>query len=78
MFSLTTDSGAVSHFIDNQLLNRIKDNMLDYVNLDPLVTMVVAGRHLPRDLGKRTRLVLFNDQHGGIRFPAMVVPGLGR
>ena len=42
-FSMTADSGACSHFIDNQLLPGIEHKMNHYVQLDPPVIINVAG-----------------------------------
>ena len=44
-FSMTADSGASSHFTDNQLLRSIEHEMNYYVKLDPTVTVNVAGNN---------------------------------
>ena len=44
-FSMAADSGAYSHFIDNQLLMGIEYKMNHYVQLDPPVIINVAGNH---------------------------------
>ena len=44
-FSMTADSRASSHFIDNELLPGIEHTMNHYVQLDPPVTINVAGNH---------------------------------
>ena len=44
-FSMTADSGASSHLIDNQLLPGIEHEMNHHVQLDPLETINVGGNH---------------------------------
>ena len=44
-FSMTADSGASSHFIDNQPLPGIEHKMNHYVQLDPPVIINVARNH---------------------------------
>ena len=48
----TADSGASSHFIDNQHLQGIEHKMIRKVHLDPLVTINVAGNHCLFGVGK--------------------------
>ena len=44
-FSMTADSGACSHFIDNQFLPGIEHKINHYVQLDPPVIINEAGNH---------------------------------
>ena len=43
VFSMTADSGASSHFIENHILPGIEHKMNHYVQLDPPVTINLAG-----------------------------------
>ena len=80
-FSMTADSGASSHFIDNQLLPGIEHKMNHYVQLDPPVTTKVAGNHRLYGVGQGVLFVQVLDHIGSkhsVRLPVTVVPGLGR
>ena len=44
-FNLTVDSGSTGQFVDSQLLPNIEHQMVEYVQLDPPMTILTAGRH---------------------------------
>ena len=78
---MTADSGASSHFIDNQLLPVIEHKMNHYVQLDPPVTITVEGNHRLDGVGQRVLVVQVLDHIGSkhsVQLPLTVVPGLGR
>ena len=80
-FSMTADSGASSHFIDNQLLPGIEHKMNHYVQLDPPVIINVAGNHRLYGVGQGVLFVQVWDQISSkhsVQLPVTVVPGLGR
>lgn len=80
-FSMTSDCGASSHFIDNHIFPGTKRRIVDYVKLDWPATIVVAGDNQLHRIGKGTVLVLATDHQGNIRsvrLPGMIVRGLER
>ena len=80
-FYMTADSGASSHFIDNQLLPGIEHKMNHYVQLDPPVTINVAENHRLYGVGQGVLFVQVLDHIGSknsVQLPVTVVPGLGR
>ena len=81
-FSMTADSGASSHFIDNQLLPGIVEKKMNhYVQLDPPVTINVAENHRLYSVGQGVLFVQVLDHiapEHSVQLPVTVVPGLGR
>ena len=80
-FSMTADSGAFSHFIDNQLLPGIEHNMNHYVQLDPPVIIDVARNHRLYGVGQGVLVVQMLNHIGSkhsVQLPITIVPGLGR
>ena len=80
-FSMTADSGASSHFIDNQLLPVIEHKMNHYVQLDPPVIINVAGNHRLYGDDQGVLVVQVLDHIGSkhsVQLPVTIVPGLGR
>ena len=80
-FSMTADSGASSHFIDNQLLPGIEHKMNHYARLDPPVIINVAGNHRLYCVGQGVLFVQVSDHMGSansVQLPVTVVPGLGK
>ena len=80
-FSMTADTGASSHSIDNQLLLGIEHKMNHYVQLDPPVTINVAGNHRLYGVGQGVLVVQVLNHIGSkhyVQLPVTVVPGLGR
>ena len=80
-FTMTADSGASSHFVDNQLITGIEQRMLSYVHREPSVTINVAGGHRLSGVGKAILIVHVEDQQGiehPVQLPVTMVPGLGR
>ena len=80
-FSMTADSGASSHFIDNQFLQGIEHKMNHYVQLDRPVIINVAGNHRLYGVGQGVLFVQVSDHIGSkhsVQLPVTVVPGLGR
>ena len=78
---MTADSGASSHFIDNQLLPGIEHKMNHYVQLDPPVIINVAGNHRLYGVGQGVLFVQVSGHIGSKhseQLPVTVVPGLGR
>ena len=78
---MTADSGASSHFIDNQLLTGIEHKMNHCVQLDPPVTINVAGNHRLYGVRQGVLVVQVLDHIGSkhsVQLPVTVVPGLGR
>ena len=78
---MTADSGVSSHFIDNQLLPGIEHKLNHYVQLDPPVTINVAGNHRLCIVGQGISLVQILDRicyKNSVQLPVSVVPGLGR
>ena len=79
--SMTANSGASSHFIDNQLLPGIEHKMNHYVQLDPPVTINVAGNHRLYGVGQEVLVVQLLDHIGYqhyVQLPVTIVPGLGK
>ena len=79
-FSMTADSGASSHFIDNQFLPGIEHKMNHYVQLNPPVVINVAGNHRLYGVGQGVLVVQVLDHVGSkhsVQLP-VPVPGLGR
>ena len=79
-FTMTVDSGASSHFIDNRLLPGIEQRMLNYVHLEPLVIINVAGGHRLLAVGKWI-LIVAEDQQGiqqPVQLPVTIASRLGR
>ena len=77
---MTVDSGASSHFIDNRLLPGIEQRMLNYVHLEPLVIINVAGGHRLLAVGKWI-LIVAEDQQGiqqPVQLPVTIASRLGR
>ena len=80
-FSMTADSGASSHFIDNQLLPGFEHKINRYVQLDPPLIINVAGNHRLFGVGQGVLFVQVSDHIGSkhsVQLPVTVVPGLGR
>ena len=80
-FYMTADSGASSHFIDNQLLPGIEHKLNHYVQLDPPVITNVAGNHRLYGVGHGVSFVQVSDHIGSkhsVQLSVTVVPGLGR
>ena len=80
-FSMTADSGASSHLIDNKLLPSIELKMNHYVQLDPPVTINVAGNHRLYGVGQGVLVVRVLDHicsKHSVLLPVTIVPGLGR
>ena len=78
---MAADSGASSHFIDNQLLYGIEQKMPNYVVLDPPVTIIVAGNHRLSEIGQGVFVVIVVDRLGAehsVQLLVTIVPGLGR
>ena len=50
--NLTVDSGSTGHFVDSQLLPNIESLMVEYVHLDPPMTILTAARHLLQGTAK--------------------------
>ena len=78
--SMTAGSGASSHFIDNQLLPGIEHQINHYVQLDPPVTINLAGNHRLYGAGQGILLVQMFDHIGSkhsVQLPVTVVPRLG-
>ena len=78
---MTADSRASSHFIDNRLLPGIEQRMLNYVHLEPPLTLSVAGGYRLSGVGKGVFMVEVEDQQGiknPVQLPVTIVPGLGR
>ena len=78
-FSMTADSGASSHFIDNKLLPGIEHKMNHYVQLDPPVIINVAGNHRLYGVGQGVLVVQVLDHIGSkhsVQLPVTIVPGL--
>ena len=78
---MTADSGASSHLIDNRLLPGIEQRMLNYVHLEPPLTLSVAGGYRLSGVGKGIFMVEVEDQQGiknPVQLPVTIVPGLGR
>ena len=63
-FSMTADSRASSHFIDNQLLPGIEHKMNHRVQLDPPETVNVAGNHGIYGVGQGVLFVQVSDHIG--------------
>ena len=61
---MTADIGASSHFIGNQLLLGIKHKMNLHVQLDPPVTINVAGNHRLYGVGQGVLFVQVLDHIG--------------
>ena len=80
-FSMTADSGASRHFIDNQLLPGIELKMNHYVQLDPPVAINVTGNHRLYGVGQGVLVVRVLDRIGSkhsVQLPITMVPGLGK
>ena len=80
-FSMTPDSGASSHFVDKQLLPGIEHKINHNVQLDPPVTINVAGNHRLYGVGQGVLFVEVLDHIGSkhsVQLPVTVVPGLSR
>ena len=79
--TMTADSGASNHFIDNRCLPGIEQRMLNYVHLEPPVVINDAGGHRLSGFGKGILIVKVQDQQGikhPVQIPVTIVPGLGR
>ena len=80
-FTVTADSGASSHFIDNQLLPGIELKINHYVHLNPPVTINVAGNHRLYGVGQGVLVVQVLDHLGAkhsVQLPVTIVPGPSR
>ena len=80
-FSMTADSGASSHFIDNQLLPGIEHKMNHYVQLDPPGIINAAGNHRLYGVVRGVLFVQVSDHiesKHSVQLPVTVVPGLAR
>ena len=80
-FFMTADSGASSHFIDNQLLPGIEQKVNHYVQLDPPVTINIVGNHRLYGVGQGVLVVHVLDHIGSehsVQLHITVVPGPGR
>ena len=80
-FTLTSDCGASSHFVDSNLIGDIKSRMKSIVKLDSPATIVVAGHSTLRGVSMGTLTVRVTDAQGfrhDMLLAAMNVPGLGR
>ena len=80
-FTMTADSGALSHFINNRLLPGIEKRMLNYVHLEPPVVINVAEGHRRSGVGRGILIVEVEDQQGikrPVQLPVTITPGLGR
>ena len=79
--SMTADSGASSHFNDNQLLPGIEPKMNQYVQQDLPETVNVAGNHRLYGVGRGVSAVQVLNHIGSkhsVQLPVSIVPGLGR
>ena len=80
-FTMTSDCGAASHFVDCNLVGGIESRMKDIVKLDPPATIVVAGHNTLRGVSMATLTVRVTDAQiflHDILLPTMNVPGPGR
>ena len=80
-FTMTSDCGASSHFVDSNRIGDIESRMKDIVKLDPPATIVVAGHNTLRGVSMGTLTVRVTDAQGFLHdmlLPAMNMPGLGR
>ena len=78
---MTADSGASSHFIDNQLLPGIEHKMNHYVQLDPPGIINAAGNHRLYGVVRGVLFVQVSDHiesKHSVQLPVTVVPGLAR
>ena len=79
-FSMTADSGASSHFIDNQLLPGIEHKMNHYEQLESSVTINVAGNCRISGVGQGVLFVQVLDHISSghsVQLTFTAVPGLG-
>ena len=80
-FTMTSDYGASSHFVDSNLIGDIEARMKGIVKLDPPVAIVVAGRRTLRGVSIGTLTVRVTEPQEfshDMLLPAMNVPGLRR
>lgn len=49
---MACDSGASFHYLDEELLPNIADDMFDCVKFDPPMKIITAGRHLRSGTGR--------------------------
>ena len=80
-FTMTSDCGASSNFVDSNLIGDIESRRKDIVKLDPPATIVVAGHDTLRGVSMGTLTVRVTDAQEFLHdmlLPTMNVPGLGR
>ena len=80
-FTMTSDCGASSYFVDSNLIGDIEARMKDIVKLDQPATIVVAGHSILRGISMGTLTVRVTDVQRFLHdmlLPAMNVLGLGR
>ena len=79
MFTMTSDCGAPSHFVDSNLIGDITSRMKNIMKLD--LTIVIAGYNTPREVSKGTVTVRVTGAQDFLHktlLPAMNMPGFGR
>ncbi|CAB1109566.1 unnamed protein product [Ectocarpus sp. CCAP 1310/34] len=80
-FTMTVDTGASNHFLDNELIPALEQRMVEYTKIDPPLLIHVAGQGQLHGTAKGALKVTVTDQNGNprsIRLPFICVPKLGR
>ena len=80
-FTMTSDCGASSHFVDGYLIGDIASPMKDIVKLNPPVKIAIADRSTLREVDVGTLTVRVTETERLLHemlLPTMNVPGLSR
>ena len=79
--TLLVDSGASESFIDDKLIQGLRERMREFKELLTPKEITIAGKHTIYGVGIGIISFTIRDSHGAklpVNLPALVVPGLGR
>ena len=78
--TMLVDSRALGYYFDDRLHPGLKDQLLNYKELERPHKIVIAGRHFLGGTATCTASEVIVDENGnkhGVDLPGLVVPGLG-
>ena len=80
-FQMLVDSGSSKYFVDPKLVHRVESRMHVYTPIDPAMEIKAAGHNTLFGIAQGTLLVVVRDTQDicrAVKFPIVLVPGLGR